>query len=165
MYMRKSPHRVSQERFVEAALQVEYHPYMIGRRRPTHSLDGSSFQSSRLVSLIQSATIRSITYAMESQKYHLLEGNTEEEDSRHAPRFRSLPNIEREATRRDILYLAIIGIGAFMTGMFFALTLLNLQAQVRGGGKYETGFREEGLCKSGHVGKCSPYSFALRYLV
>lgn len=102
---------------------------------------------------------------MESQKYHLLEGNTEAEDSCHAPRFRSLPTIARDATRRDILYLAIIGIGAFISGIFFTLTVLKLQAQVGGRGKYETGFREERLCMSGPVAMCSPHPSALRCLV
>lgn len=77
---------------------------------------------------------------MESQKYHLLEGNTEEEDSRDAPRFRSLPTIAREATRRHILCLAIISIGAFISGVIFTLTLSKVQAQLGGRGKYETGF-------------------------
>ncbi|KAG8168125.1 hypothetical protein KVR01_003814 [Diaporthe batatas] len=83
---------------------------------------------------------------MESQKYHLLEGNTaEEHDPRHAPRFRSMPNREREATRREILYIAAIGVGAFVSGVIFTLALSILQPRLGGRGKYETGFREESL--------------------
>lgn len=94
---------------------------------------------------------------MESQKYQLIEGNTVEEgDARHGPRFRSIPPRERESTRRNILFVAAVGIGAFLSGVIFTLSLANLQGRLGGRGKYETGFQEESLCKSGFVASYSP---------
>lgn len=163
--MLKSHHRMSQERFVEAALQVDYHPDISG------TSGGAGLPTNLTVhlfnhlasSLISSSTIRRTIAAMESQKYHLLEGDKAEEgNSRHAPRFLSTPTRARESTRRNILFIAVVGIGAFVSGVIFTLTLSMLQARVGGRGKYETGFREEGLCKSGPRARYSPIRWTPR---
>lgn len=89
---------------------------------------------------------------MALQRYQLLSGDSEKGDSPY-----SLPTghsnySPRKGTSPSGNIIKVLGaIGCFFSGVIATLAIITIRSQYSGVGQYETGFREEKLCKSDHM--------------
>lgn len=86
---------------------------------------------------------------MAPQKYQLLGRDAEKGDSTYPAPPDHLNSSTGRAARSSGTFSIVLGaIGAFFSGVIFTLLMIDIKSNYYGMGQYETGFREEKLCKS-----------------
>lgn len=94
---------------------------------------------------------------MAPQKYHLLGGDYEKGDSTYPVlRGHSSSSTTRATTSSQTIFIVLGAIGVFLSGVGFTLAMMVIKSEYYGMGRYETGFREEKLCKSARRSCTSP---------
>lgn len=89
---------------------------------------------------------------MAIQTYQLLSGDSEKGDNAYPlPAGHTGYLLKKAASSPGNILMILSAIGAFFSGVIVTLAIITIRSESSGMGQYETGFREEKLCKSDYI--------------